>query len=531
MAIQDGKSIGEAEALNTDVCIVGAGAAGISLAHEFRDQGFAVVVLEAGGDGFDLETQSFYKGEVTGRSYYPLDTCRLRYLGGTTNHWTNWCSAFDEEDFEVRPWIPHSGWPFTLSELDSAYERAHKLTNLGPYEWDDMEFWTTPGGGKPLAFEGTGLQTRTIQIGTPRVPFGHDYREVLEKGSNIRTVTGANVTELEFATDSNRIQRAQVKTLAGNAFSVEARLFVLAAGGIENPRLLLASRSSRAAGIGNDRDLVGRFFMEHINQYLGRLLLSDPSIDMTFYTRKRPLHGTRAHGYVRLRKEVLRREKLPGFSMYLKEAYSEDVAPGIDSARILRTAYQEGRLPDDLGTHLWNVVTDIDDLAEQLYRRYYSGESLQGHAYRITTRVEQRPNPDSRVVLSDQLDPFGAPLANLDWRLLPEDYDAVVRGQGIAASEFAAAGTGRVKFLEFDPTANTDQDEDHLFGGCHHMGTTRISHDPQFGVADPNCRVFGTDNLYLAGSSVFPTSGQCNPTLSIVAMAVRLADHIKGELA
>jgi len=339
------------------------------------------------------------------------------------------------------------------------------------------------------------------------------------------------VTDLEFAPDSDRIQTAHVKTLSGNSFTVNAKVFALCAGGIENPRLLLACRSSRPNGIGNDRDLVGRFFMEHINQNLGRFLISDPEYDFSFYSEKRPLHGTRAHGYIRLSAEAARAAELPGFRLYFRETYSEDVAPGIDSMKIVyRSIKDDGVLPDHFGTHLWNIISDFDDVVEQIYRRE-TNQPLDRHVYRVTTRVEQEPNPDSRVMLADELDPLGVPRSKLDWRLSKRDVEAVLRGQRLAAAELAREGVGRAKFLEFEATDHSDQDVDHLFGGCHHMGTTRMAADPQNGVVDPDCKVFGTHNLFVGGSSVYPTSGQCNPTLTIVAMAVRLADHIKGELA
>jgi choline dehydrogenase-like flavoprotein len=526
----DSRSVTEGEAVETDVCIIGGGAAGITLAREFQDRDFRVVLLESGGDGFDLETQNLYRGENVGRSYFPLEGCRLRYYGGTTNHWSNWCSTFDPEDFEVRPWIPHSGWPITRASLDPFYERAHVLAGLGPYRYDDLSYWTTPGGGEPLKFRNAALESRTIQIGTPRAVFANKYRAVMQESKNTRVMQWANMTELEFAPDSDRIQRARVKTLAGNEFTVNARVFVLCAGGIENPRLLLASRSSRPDGIGNDRDLVGRFFQEHMNQNLGRFMMSDPEYDFSFYSMKRPLHGTRAHGYIRLSAESRRAAKLPGFRLYFKHTFSEDVAPGIDSTKIvLKSIKEDGVLPDNFSTHLWNIISDFDDVAEQIYRRK-TNQPLDGRVYRVTTRVEQEPNPDSRVTLGEELDPLGVPRSKLDWHLTKRDVDAVLRGQQLAATELAREGIGRAKFLEFEASSESNQEIDHLFGGCHHMGTTRMADDPQNGVVDPDCKVFGTRNLFIGGSSVFPTSGQCNPTLTIVALAVRLADRIKGEL-
>jgi choline dehydrogenase-like flavoprotein len=521
MASEDGRKVEDGRVFETDVCIIGAGAAGITLALELAGTDIRVIVLESGGLDLEEETQTLAGGETIGHPYLPLRACRLRFFGGTTGHWANWSSPFETDDFEERPWIPYSGWPFQLADLESEYKKAYALCGLADLPFDPA-VWSTPDA-VPFTFASGDIENRVEQVGTPPMKFGLEYRSIL-RAENMLTLLYSNVTELELSPDSSRVARAQVATLGGNRFTVEARLFVLAAGGIENPRLLLVSRGSRPAGIGNDHDLVGRFFMEHLNRQIGRFLPSDPTLSIDFY-RRRVLHGSRALGQIQLPIATRQREKLSGFRLVIDKAFTEEPSEGVASAVSIAASLRAGELPDDFSTHLWNVIADFDDVAAELYRRYRK-TPLRGRAYRVTTRAEQEPNPDSRVTLSDQKDALGRPFAKLDWQLTDTDLAVLKKGEAMMAAEFARAGLGRLAFLEL-----TEGDSDYIFGGCHHMGTTRIADDPKRGVVDRNCKVHGTANLYVAGSSVFPTSGHCNPTLNIVALAVRLAKHVKEVFA
>ncbi len=199
---------------------------------------------------------------------------------------------------------------------------------------------------------------------------------------------------------------------------------------------------------------------------------------------------------------------------------------GFESLRLLVRSLRQCRLPDDLTEHLWNVIADFDDVAEGAYRRLQKRD-LGTRVYRVMCRSEQVPNPESRVTLSDELDAFGVPRARLDWRLTEQDVDTIRRGQMFLAAELARAGLGRMQLPE-EEGFGWDQ---YVLGGHHHMGTTRMALDPRKGVVDADCRVHGIENLYLAGSSVFPTGGFANPTLTLVALAARLADHVRRVLS
>ncbi|MGH9026526.1 MAG: FAD-dependent oxidoreductase, partial [Acidimicrobiia bacterium] len=245
--------------VRADVCIVGGGAAGITLALELANAQLSVVVLESGDTEREESVEALAGGVTTGRSY-PLATTRLRYLGGATNHWSGFCRPLDPIDFEPRPWIPYSGWPFSRAELDPYYGRAQTVCGLGPFEYD-VDWWQERVGLETLPDDGV-LATALYQV-SPPVRFGEEYRPALTAAANVDVYLHADVVGLDLAPDGEAVSRARVATLAGNSWSASARVFVLAAGAIEVARLLLTSRDQQPEGIGNANDLIGRFFMEH----------------------------------------------------------------------------------------------------------------------------------------------------------------------------------------------------------------------------------------------------------------------------
>jgi choline dehydrogenase-like flavoprotein len=253
------------------VCIVGAGAAGITLARECIKQPFRVCLLESGGLDYNEDIQSLYQGENTGLPYYPLDASRLRYFGGTTNHWAGMCRPLDDIDFAARAWIPYSGWPFGRSHLDPFYARAHLICQLGSFTYDTGA-WETPDTPRfPLSSDR--VMTKITQQ-SPPTRFGQVYQDEIVRADNVITYLHANAVEVETADTAQTVTRLRVACLQGPQFWVAARQFILATGAIENARLLLLSNKAQSAGLGNQNDLVGRFFMEHPSFESGALLPS-----------------------------------------------------------------------------------------------------------------------------------------------------------------------------------------------------------------------------------------------------------------
>ncbi len=515
----DARTLPKNQVIETDVCIVGAGAAGITLAREFIGQTFRVSLLESGGLEFAEETQSLYKGENIGLPYFPLDDCRLRFFGGTTNHWEGLCRPLDEIDFETRDWIPYSGWPFDKTHLDPFYQRAQSICQLGPFAYD-VEFWENPKTAPRLPFVGNRVMTQIFQF-SPPTRFGEVYRNEIMGAGNVSTYLHANVVDIETNEAAQTVTRLRVATLGGNRFWVTAKLFILAAGGIENPRLLLSSNTVQSAGLGNHHDLVGRFFMEHPKLDSGVFLPSDPHLSLPLYL-SHTVQRTSLMGFLTLAEEVLRSEQMVQVRAQLIP--QEAVSKGVESFKLLRRMVRIRKMPDKFWIHLRNVIADIDNVAIKAYRKVFPGTSLPVGFLQLRNFIESTPNPTSRVTLSDERDDLGKKRVQLHWRLNPIDKRSLRRAHEIFGQELGRAGLGRLRVdLDDDDTRWPAS----LRGVRHHMGTTRMHRNPKHGVVDEHCRVHEMANLFIAGSSVFPTVGHANPTLTIVALAVRLADHVK----
>lgn len=467
-----------------DICIIGAGPAGISLALALAGSGARVGLLESGGYDGEPGTQALYEGESVGFHHTGLDTCRLRFLGGSSNCWNGWCAPLEDIDFEQRDWVPHSGWPIALADLAPWYVGARTLCEVTPHGnsealWEKLPFHRE-------AFDGARVRTPFWQY-SPPTRFGQRYRSRLTNAPGITVLLHTNAIAIETTEQADRATGIAIATLAGRRGHVSARFIVVACGGIENARLLLASNERVPSGLGNARDQVGRYFMEHpyaisgyvVSRHFDHLSTVEKKIDGA------KLESVFCTGFETQRKfQVLN-------SMAL-------VWPDEEVAHLF--TWGRGALPD------------IPD-----------GFS----AYALMSQSEQSPNPASRIRLSDERDPFGRSRAKMDWRLLPIDKKTVRIQMEQLGAELARLDLGRLKLADWL------LDGDALWGmggGNHHMGTTRMGDDPASSVVDRNCKVHGLDNLYVAGSSVFATSGWANPTLTIVALSLRLADELKAKL-
>lgn len=508
--IVDARGLDPGSRLEADVCIIGAGAAGITLARALGERDVRVCLLESGGLEPDAESLSLNRGESVGLDYFPLSQARLRFLGGTTNHWAGWCRPLDALDFEVRDWIPHSGWPLRKSDLVPFYERAQPICQLGPYRYAARD-WTGPGA-PALPFASNRFLTRTFQL-SPPTRFGETYRADLEKSETIRTLLYANCIGIQASPNGKSIARVQAATLTGRRFTATAKHYILATGAIENARVLLAS------GLGNANGLVGRYFMDHVEVPGALLLPSDPDSTLAFYRPHEAVdpastERTSISGVLAMSPELQRDEKLASVAstelerMTLRERTD---ARFHESARGLEFA-----------SALAGVVSDVDAPSPPTgTRRAEAGRNL----FRFSLFSEQVPNPDSRVTLSDERDALGMQRVRLDWQITDIERRSIRRAYALLAQSVGQSRAGR---LRVDLPA--DEKAWRVSGQWHQLGTTRMHADPLHGVVDANCRVHGIANLFVAGSSVFPTSGTANPTLTLVALALRLADHVHGQL-
>jgi choline dehydrogenase-like flavoprotein len=529
MSFTDARTVEAGTEIRADLCIVGGGAAGITLARELIGAPFRVLLLESGGLRFERRPQRLYIGENVGLPNYATAHSRFRVFGGSTTRWPGQCRPFDAIDFEARDWVPYSGWPFGRAHLEPWYRRARAACNLSS---DDFEpaAWLDGAPALPL---GDDLEPVVFQFGHP-TDFAKAYRSELEAAANVEILLNANVLEIEPDAGLRQARAVAVRTFAGSDFRVRARAIVLACGGIENARLLLASNRVARAGLGNQHDLVGRFFMDHPYLTTGYLDPADPADARGLHvidSFKRVGWEQRAHLGFALAEGVLRRERLNGCSAYFirrlrSETAPEYFSPGGKSLAHLRD-FLIDKVPDkQLGRHLANLALGCREVGITLARR---AADLVRPKQCLALRIipEATPRPDSRVMLSDERDELEMPRVRVDWRLNPEDRRGLERLRAALKSAVRDRGLGT---LVDDPSDDETGWPPSMAGGKHHIGTTRMHADPKQGVVDPDCRIHGLANLYVAGSSVFPTSGYANPTLTIVALALRLADHLKVRL-
>jgi choline dehydrogenase-like flavoprotein len=533
----------QASSLETeaDICIVGGGAAGITLALALGRRSFSVCLLESGGFRPEAGTQSLYKGESVGLEYGALDETRVRYFGGSTNPegWGGWCKPLDPIDFEHRAWVPYSGWPIGLSVLDVYYRRAQVICELGPYDYS-LETWREMLA-RPLddfPFPGHRVETQLAQLSRP-TRFGVRYREELRQAGNVTVYLNANVTEILASPDLSEASGVDAVSLEGNRLRVRSRAVVVAAGGIENARILLLSGAERSNGLGNENDLVGRFFMDHPRLAMGSIEFSDehrlPNLYDPFYKfrkRNRSLVGvydeTLVAGSLNLTPEFQRQEGLLNYRAWILPTWPGDDSDAIAALKRLYIGARERTLPrETLAADVKSVLSNPLLVAGWTFGRTVRPRRLV-RSFQLINILEPEQLPDSRVSLSDQVDRLGLRRVRLDWRIGDLVRRTLARAHEAIDEELRQSGVGRLvdRYTLGDETRFRES----LSWVWHHMGTTRMHDDPSQGVVNSDMRLHGMSNVYVAGSSVFPTPGTDMPTLTIVALALRLADHLSSTL-
>lgn len=552
MAIRDLRTAPENTLLHADVAIIGGGPAGITIARELANTSIRVLVIDSGGVEFDPEVQSlnavenicepFQRDgiEAPGRGYagnlqwlndIPAFELRNRLLGGSTHTWVGKCAAFDEIDFAARPWLPHSGWPIGRRDLRIVLDRAAALLNLGPNLYDERLYeW---------------LHSRPVDLGLDRDllrPFFWQFSHERDRRSeptrfariarridakNVDLLTYATVTEINLDPHGRRANSLNVTSLTGSKAVVNAKTVVVAAGGIENARLLLASNSLMKTGIGNGRDAVGRYLADHPRASLARVSGRDIDTIAKHFNFYGLPHMRRTHFYLHglsLSPEIQAREGLTNCATYPVQIHAADDPWGA-LKRLSRG--QRHTLARDLSA----VGRSPAMIVSGLYNRFVRKLGLPHRSVelRFDVMAEQRLNADSRVTLSDKSDRFGRPLPKVDWKIGATEIRSMKRLAQLMSMEFARVGLPRPELAAW--IAEGDDDKAAFMDMAHPSCTTRMGTDPLTSVVDPNAMVHGVDGLFIAGSSVFPTGGHANPTLMLVTLAIRLADHLRARHA
>jgi choline dehydrogenase-like flavoprotein len=496
-ALIDARTLPAATVLEPDLAIIGGGPAGISLALALAGTRLKIVLLESGGMNFDPKIQKMYSGAEDGVRYTALDAGRLRFLGGSSNHWGGYCRPLDEVDFAVREWVPHSGWPITRKTLEPYFRRAQALCEAGPWVYDK-------GGetqeGTLLPLGKGGLYTSWFQFSQTRdsvLPtyFGHRYEQDLKAAKNVTPYVHANVTGIRLNAGGQTVERLDMATLDGKHFTVKPRMVVVAAGAMENARLLLASNDVIPAGVGNQNDLVGRFFADHpIPRDVATLVVFGGALAACYGS-----NVTLANGAI------------------MRAAFSPTAA-----------FLNAKNIAGSLTTVDYPVELDETGKAAVITTALALGADASGaKAYSVGCGMELAPDPDRRLSLTGKKDALGLPRLKLEMRIADSDFALYRQTLAELGRQLLASKTGMLRIN----CSHREEWLKHMDWGNHHLGTTRMSDDPKQGVVNADGLVHGVSNLYVAGSSVFPTYGSSNPTLNLIALTLRLGDHLKRVTA
>ncbi len=549
--IQDADEIVRDAIVQADICVVGGGPAGITLALELAKTGKSILLLESGNLEPSDQAQSLNVGEVVDEALHsPPDKYRQRCLGGGTSIWGGRCVPLDPIDFETRPWMDHSGWPIGYEDVQRYYPAANALCEAGECEYDAR--FALPRGMRPLirGFAPRHFDVNGIERFSCPTNFGKRYQARLRAATNVRVLLGATVTRLQASRDGSRIEGVDARNSKDLGFSVAADQFILAMGGIETPRLLLTSDDVHADGIGNANDLVGRFYMCHVAGTVGSLQVDGPR-DAVWHGYDVAADGTYCRRRISLRPDIQAQLGLGNavFRLHHPRITDPGHRTGPLSAiflaqKFISYEYAKRLVSDKPPTatawlrHGMNAAVDpfstIRFLGHWLRDRTLAERKFPSIIIRPRTNLfsldfhaEQAPNPDSRVDLGTAVDRFGNHQVRIDWQYSRLDVETVAKSFALLRQDLAEQGVGRLTLAPDEADIETVVRRDGAYGG-HHIGTARMGASATSGVVDADGKVFGVNNLYVAGAAVFPTSSQANPTLTIVATALRLADHLRG---
>ena len=525
--IVDYRTLDVSQPIEVDLCIIGAGAAGIAIARHFAGSKTTVALLESGGYEHDPQLQALYAGDSIGEPYYEtLDHCRSRRFGGSTNCWGGMCTPLTEIDFRERSWVPYSGWPVTETEMDPYFRRAHDLCGVGPYGYD-AAMWEIIG--KPaLPLNGDLLWSHFWQMnnryGNKHIRFAKKFQAELEQATNVSVYLHANVVGLMLDDNGRRMSWVRTKTLDGRTGSVKAKHFVLACGGIENVRMLLVSNDKMPAGIGNENDLVGRFFNEHLQAECATVTIPASGSKLVDYAHWWNLGRSHARPGMTLSPVAQQKHETLNASISIDAVYDANYV--WKAAKDLWTDIVNRKVGIRSAESLTKMLTQTHVMIPDTYRRMRYGTRPIGKpkSFVLYARAEQAPIPESRIRLGNDLDQLGMRKSVLDWHTSEIDHRSFRLLIETTKSEFARLGLGDVHEAEWMRDGGWP---DSLAGGPHHMCTTRMADDPKQGVVDRNAKIYGIDSLYIAGSSVFATGGHANSTLTLLATTMKLCDHLE----
>ncbi|MEM9357001.1 MAG: GMC family oxidoreductase [Pseudomonadota bacterium] len=536
---QDARELDDQTELEADVCIIGAGAAGTTLTTELARHGHKVLLIESGGLSYGSRVQSLYAGRLEGLLYEPLDLCRVRTFGGSTDArgWGGWCKPLADIDFEKRSWVPLSGWPIERRDLDDYYRRAYRTLSLP----DNTELQATRDAARDdvLQFQSQYCKNEPCAL-SPAPELGKVSMDAIGQAQNVTALLHANAIEIVTNEAANHIEAVRIATLDNKSHVARARFIVLATGGIENARLLLSSDRVQKEGLGNASGFVGRCFMEHPRYSWGRLSPEDLATRLPRYnpgtavfarkqgrsqtgTVNTPIFGAS----LALTEKAQREFELLGARTWIVPVSGTGDRDAGREFKELVFWLKKRRIPSDTIRRIKVALGDLPN-AIGAVSAHLMAKVRPPTDWQFITVLEQEPNPSSRVRLDQDRDALGMRCAVLNWQIGDLTKRTLIKTRELFARELQASGLECA--VEANPNRPTNQNENEPRWVWHHMGTTRMSADEKEGVVDRDCKVHGVANLFIGGSSVFPTVGNDMPTLTVVALAHRMADHLNLQI-
>jgi choline dehydrogenase-like flavoprotein len=563
--ITSADTLPDGTALSTDLAVVGAGPVGITIALEVANEGFDVVLVESGCEKLDSNTQQLAEAaEWNTALHAPMSMSVRRQLGGTSTIWGGRCVPYDRVDFERRCHISNATWPVTYDEVLPYYQRACRWLQCGRAAFDTTQMTHLPSSVVPGLREGAG-SSATFERWSLSTDFAREYGDALKRSRRVRVVTGLTCTEVISGLGGMRAENLDCRTMDGKRVSIQARGYVLACGGLETTRLLLASRGRHGGALGDHSGHLGSWYMGHVAGVIANVRFCTPPRS-TVFGFERDIDGTYVRRRFSIAREAQYTHELPNTIAHLA---NPDLADHRHRNGILSFAYLTLRSPfgelvspaahrfsaagggvlgrtvdsaarTSVRAHLMNVARDCPSVARFAVgfgtRRFlagrrkvpglfsaYSGENC----YPLQYAGEQIPNRQSRVSLASERDSVGMPRLNIDLRFSQADVDGILRCHEVWDDYLRKNGSGRLEYVSPDPNSVVWS---RMGGGTHQLGTTRMASKAEDGVVNEHLAVHGMANLFVVSSSVLLTSSQANPTFMIIVLALRLADRLKLNL-
>lgn len=553
--IEDARLISSGSLIKTDLCIVGGGSAAISVALEYMTSGKSVVLIPGGGLNQTASAIDLYRGSVARpKTHEPLEENRLRMWGGTTTVWGGRCIPYDPIDFEKRDWIPDSGWPIGLDELKPYISRANELSEAGKADFDARSVFPEKQQELLSGFDNQDFVTWPLERWSIPTDYSKRYRADLESAANVRVLMHSHAIHLQLDSGGARVDHVVAACKPGRDFRIQAKHTVIACGALENARLLLAAKDVLPEGIGNKHDLVGRYYQSHRFGVCGYVKLNDPTKDF-MYEFEKDGDGVYCRRRFWLTPEAQREHKTANVIGFFFRSVSEEsehrnaMVSLVMLAKTILGGARKGpkRLIQilraqrkELLSHLWIVIKDgpgiFSQVAAVFYTRFIQKRRLpiilpdrKLNHFPLFYQTEHVPLHSSRVYLdSSSTDDFGMPRLVADIRFSEVDYDTIRTFVDLFKQRIEQTGLGTFHLSAAEKEFLANPEKKKFNSNAHNIGTTRMSTSPESGVVDTDCKVHGIENLFIAGASVFPTSGHANPTLMIIALALRLGNHLKS---